>query len=959
MKKYASLYAAICISLATFTACKQIADKIASNAKNRFKQASQAGALPLPPAPEFNINSIRPNRSSIAGGIQVDIIGIGFTQDAQVFFGSTPASTTTWINEYTLRTRSPAYPAPGTVGIQVRTNKGTAVLENSFVYYEPLQLVSVEPTEVSSQNGFTLTVHGAGLIENTLVKIDQQEPLSVSVLDARTLRASYAPLSQGWHRVSLSNVNGFAVLQEALFVYDPPHIDWVSPSVLLLNTPENIALSGRGFSNNSQLFLNGVALSNTPPQNLNTWNIAWPPSDTVFTEGPHTLSIQNTYGTHTYPQPIVLIDPNNTSPRVVAVYPGYLLTEGGQSFSIIATQTPNTEVTVLFDGVPNNTCTRPNPHTFRCTSPSHAEGRVEISLQYANTSIQTEAHYVDFQSTRISEDTGSVAGGTYTVAEGSGFTPHTTVFFNMRPVKDLTYVSPNTLTFRTPPNPLGNATVTFQDYGITRTYQGWYTYEDPSESAYFTYGGPIAGTVDITVISSRGTPVSQAYVQLNAVFQPDKTHTYGFTDEQGHITFSGPDILGPQSVHAVKSDHAMFSWIDINASKVTLMLDAFPPPPPDPLPDCPQNNAGANPILRGRIKRIKDAFNLGNDTVIVTTTQAQLGDNLPDPGPYSTLSSQGMYEIKARAGNMVLIALAGQYNAQQEFIPHAMGFLPFVQTSQGSGQRCLQDSDCPFLESCMPEGQQRLCTKLYTDLDITIDTPLDTPFEIRYNKPPLRSPEESVFTEAPNTTEAHLWYDFGPMGVYTVQQLSVFASESVYINMPDHLPTDIQDTPFHIRGGVSLSGSVPLSETVLHNLHHPLTSATLSPFLPTQDTLSMTALPDILVHASFTLRPFSTPDATAQTHAIYNVQTVQPCKQAMPTPRAQLLWYILSHPLSTSFDLPQFPSIAGDVNLRGGTYYWQAFSVYNPNTHIENTDLDSLFDWTSSAVNVTVFRLFD
>ena len=160
---------------------------------------------------------------------------------------------------------------------------------------------------------------------------------------------------------------------------------------------------------------------------------------------------------------------------------------------------------------------------------------------------------------------------------------------------------------------------------------------------------------------------------------------------------------------------------------------------PDPLPPCPEPGSMVPPLIRGDVYRIKDDFNTGADLVVVTTSYRSFSEQLPDPGPNSQLMSNGSYEIWARTGDMVLMALAGEVTDDGMLDVHAMGFRPFVYTEASSGLACDTESQCEANEECI-EGlaeEGGLCVRVYEDMDIYVDTPLKQPLKIVLDDPPL------------------------------------------------------------------------------------------------------------------------------------------------------------------------------------------------------------------------------
>src|SRR5690606_32424173 len=151
---------------------------------------------------------------------------------------------------------------------------------------------------------------------------------------------------------------------------------------------------------------------------------------------------------------------------------------------------------------------------------------------------------------------------------------------------------------------------------------------------------------------------------------------------------------------------------------------------------------GGPPLVRGNVYRIKDEFNTGNDTVVVTTSYTALDVPLPNPRPRAQHISQDPFELYTRACELVLIALAGRAVNGQLSV-HAMGFRPFVYTEASSGLPCTDVSMCEADEVCQKDDEDDLlgvCMRIYENHDIVIDTPLIQPLHIQLDDPPSSVP---------------------------------------------------------------------------------------------------------------------------------------------------------------------------------------------------------------------------
>ncbi|HBQ16344.1 MAG TPA: hypothetical protein DEF51_36185, partial [Myxococcales bacterium] len=146
------------------------------------------------------------------------------------------------------------------------------------------------------------------------------------------------------------------------------------------------------------------------------------------------------------------------------------------------------------------------------------------------------------------------------------------------------------ITCRTPPMAAGtvDVTVTDSEDGSETVAQDAYSYYDSSDPRSGGLGGgPIEGAINVTVVNAMtGAPVPDAFA---IVGEDTATEHQGLTDSLGQITFSGPDILPPATVHIAKHCFEKTSVVAFDARDVTVFLVPWmdpmcgmggePPPP--------------------------------------------------------------------------------------------------------------------------------------------------------------------------------------------------------------------------------------------------------------------------------------------------------------------------------------------------------------------------------------------
>ena len=278
-----------------------------------------------------------------------------------------------------------------------------------------------------------------------------------------------------------------------------------------------------------------------------------------------------------------------------------------------------------------------------------------------------------------------------------------------------------------------------------------FTYYTTSDPIFGGLGGArLAGNLNVTVIDA----ISGNLVDNASVFAGDPLTTShrGLTDAMGQIVFSGPDLVGKQTVTAAKTMYETQSVVSFDAQDVTIFLVPIPPPPqPGTLPP-------------GRFASIIDgSISFGGATGVGTTTW----DLVPDPRTptehkvahvfttnsdiFSPNISPGLganinyvanlspaprswsYRIVARPGALAVIAVAGLEDSDtKQFTPFAMGVHRNVVTGPGENA---------------------------VGIDISVDLPLDVALSVDLKNPP------ALRTLGPDGYEVDAYVDLGGEGV--------------------------------------------------------------------------------------------------------------------------------------------------------------------------------------------------
>jgi hypothetical protein len=348
-----------------------------------------------------------------------------------------------------------------------------------------------------------------------------------------------------------------------------------------------------------------------------------------------------------------------------------------------------------------------DPRRLSVVVPAGEVGPVDVTITVGGETVTLEDGYT-YDAISVEPTSGSVSGGTFATIIGSGtdFQEGDRVLFGRTSCTDVEVVSATRINCRTPPTAAGTVDVTVETGAAPITAPDAYTYFDSSDP--FTGGlggGPLLGSINVTVLDGMtGAPVPDAYA---IVGEDLATEHQGLTDSLGQITFSGPDIAPPATVHIAKHCYERTSVVAFDARDVTVFLTPWMDPMcgmGSPPPGGGRGRNGAS--IEGELIWLRD-FGLGPQewfnvpqpragwvrVAYVYTTQASVTARNPDPwlgGAVqrvleAPVGDRGYpYSIFARPAGLAVYALAGlEETATGRFIPYVMGITRSVLAGPG------------------------------------------------------------------------------------------------------------------------------------------------------------------------------------------------------------------------------------------------------------------------------------
>lgn len=217
------------------------------------------------------------------------------------------------------------------------------------------------------------------------------------------------------------------------------------------------------------------------------------------------------------------------------------------------------------------------------TSPPGSPGPVDLTITCGAEVLVVPAGYTyDNGKLRIDSlvpNKGATGGGTWVTLYGSGFDKQTQVFFDGKTAGSLTVEDAGTLTLKTPAHAPGSVAIDVVRGEQADTLIDGFTYFSPTNPHGGTYGGPLQGTLNVTVLNFYTLkPVAQAFVQVGQPGQANFPKYSGYTDDDGQIVFSGTDVQPPTTVSATKPQFSASSIANFEVGNATLLLFPWTPP---------------------------------------------------------------------------------------------------------------------------------------------------------------------------------------------------------------------------------------------------------------------------------------------------------------------------------------------------------------------------------------------
>jgi len=632
----------------------------------------------------LSVYAVEPSKGKTVGGEQVVVTGSGFMDGMTIFFGYQKATDVYVMASGKKATAVTPAGFPGPVDVEVINPTGAkAVLEGGFLYFNMVDIISVEPHFGPTTGGVPILVTGTGFGNDTTLIIGTKIAIDTKIMDDSTLLAVTPPGAPGLANVSVSSKDGLDTLLQGFFYYDYPKIVEISPATGSAGGGSVVHINMKGAHQEANVLFGDTEATKVTFVNFGLLEVISPQSTVGYVH----VTVTTPFGSHTRENGFFYYG-GNLPPKdlqLVSVQPPSGPTSGGNEVQITAFGLTSVEdSTVLFGNkVAQVEEVLPALMLLTVTAPASQEGPVDVTVMNSNgTGVIPDGYtYLPLATIfDVTPDHGPASGGTNVVISGEGFLPGATVQFGALPAADAAVLQPTKITATTPMGSPGNVDVMVMQAGTTAemvngfTYDGdlelfvvepnfgavsggtfitligsgfvqnnaevyvagapcshvtvegynvisaktppgvpgtfdvsvamgektallplSFTYFDPVSFYGGTWGGKVYHAVNVTVLDGNtGAPLADAFVMLWA--DPD-TPYQAFTDLNGQVTFSGPDLMGEQMVTASKECYSNSSVVEYNATNVTLYL----------FYNCPSMGAGGGPpwippIIKGRVE---------------------------------------------------------------------------------------------------------------------------------------------------------------------------------------------------------------------------------------------------------------------------------------------------------------------------------------------------------------------
>jgi large repetitive protein len=447
-----------------------------------------------------SVTSVSPNSGLASGGTVVTINGSGFTNGSTVDFGTTAATSVTFVSATQITATAPAGTA-GALNITVTTAGETSATSSSDQFTYLPGVTGISPSSGPAGGGTVVTINGSGFTNASTVAFGATAATGVTLVSTTQITAT-APAGAGLVDVTVTTAGATSATSSSdQFTY-VPSVTSVSPSSGLAGGGTSVTIVGSGFTAASTVKFGTTAATNVTFVSA-TQLTATAPAGTAGGVDVTVTTAGQTSATSSS-------DQFSYVPTVASVSPNSGLASGGTVVTINGSGFTNGS-TVEFGTTAATNVTFVSATQITATAPAGTVGTVNIIVTTAGeisaTSSNDQFSYLPGV-TSVSPNSGPASGGTVVTINGSGFTAASTVRFGAAAATGVTFVSATQLT-ATAPAGAGLVDITVTTAGETSgtSTSDQFTYL-PSVVSVSPSLGPASGGSVVTLQGSGFTAAS-------------------------------------------------------------------------------------------------------------------------------------------------------------------------------------------------------------------------------------------------------------------------------------------------------------------------------------------------------------------------------------------------------------------------------------------------------------------
>ena len=693
---------------------------------------------------ELIVTGIAPKEGPLAGGNEVTLNGQGFTNDVEVLFGSFSSPKVTFVSSKQLKAIVPRGSMADLVDITVYNKNGVAYARRTYQYFADLRLTGVAPLTGPLAGGTPVTLTGTGFTGLTAVKFGANDGTALTVVSDTSATVVSPGGAAGAVDLTLTSPRDAWTAKHAFTYFDPagtftvfgvfPHV--AKPGDTVTVTGQALNTAGLSISIGGVATTLGVRTFSTAVVTVPARGAAPRRSDVVATAGAANATLMQGFTWRL---------------GITGAAPSSGPSAGGTIATVTGTALPS-DALAFFGALAGTAGTVTGETSLQVTTSAGSGGaasdiRVREAADPENEAVLPAAFTFEepLSIGRVQPERGALAGNTLVTVLGAGFRDGVTFSFGAYKAKDVKIVDSHSATVRTPKgDAAGVVDVQVARLTVHDDLPGGFSYYDPRSISGGLSGGPLTGTLNISVLDGTrgfyGSPVPLATVVLGT---DPNTPYQGTTDARGQLTFSDPSLVKAQVVTVFKDGFESATVTNVNAENLTVFISRTgggegnpgPPPPAPPRSQIAGRVTGfkaPRPLVQGEKLEAR---------VFVAAPSLFSGPPLggvPNKAgeKWQVVAEGGEYLVFTNAGLHATYAVLGIANtAASSFVPFLMGVRRAISTSADN-----------------PAVNQDIILDMHLDLSVpvTIDSPLTFP--------------GGPFGNEPGTNSLYAWLDLGAEG---------------------------------------------------------------------------------------------------------------------------------------------------------------------------------------------------